>query len=207
MIGARTKRSVASIPQDQKVFSHGYNLSLERFAASLFGKKYYKSVDRMEIGFWKAFYVATFEVLDHSIFSSIGSIDKSHRQAIQGEVTHGLEWMQRLKTKDELHGALIVTLFKLVFLLLGRLPYYAKGKRRSLTTFRTLTYSQTEEQRSWLLQGYIQRHASEHGFGDFFDADYAFLTWTRENKRQISDRSAYVEWVRLNFPETYAKFT
>jgi hypothetical protein len=53
----------------------------------------------------------------------------------------------------------------------------------------------------------MQRHASEHGFGDFFDADYAFFAWARENKRQQSDRSAYIEWVRLNFPETYAKFT
>jgi hypothetical protein len=113
--------------------------------------------------------------------------------------------MRRSTTKDELHGALIVTLFKLVFLLLGRLPYRAKGKRRSLATFRTLTYSQTEEQLSWLLQGYMQRHASEHGLGDFFDADYAFFTWARENKRQQSDRSAYVEWVRLNFPETLCK--
>ena len=112
-----------------------------------------------------------------------------------------------IKEKDELHGALIVTLFKLVFLLLGRLPYHAKGNRRSLATFRTLTYSQTEEQLSRVLQGYIERHASEHGFGDYFDAADAFLTWTRENKRPRSDRSAYVEWVRLSFPETYAKFT
>ena len=107
---------------------------------------------------------------------------KSHKQAIQEEVTHGLDWMRRSKTKDELHGALIVTLFKMVFLLLGRLPYRAKGKRRSLATFRTLTYSQTEEQLSWLLQGYVQRHASEHGSDTFFDADYAFLTWTREKQ-------------------------
>lgn len=200
------KRSTASIPQDQNVFLHANNMSLERFAESLFGKKYYKSVDRVDIGFWKAFYIATFEVLDRSIFGSIGSIDKSHKQAIQKALTHGLEWMRRSKTKDELHGALIVTLFKLVFLLLGRPPYYAKGKRRDLATFRTLTYSQTEEQLSWVLQGYMQRHASEHGFGDVFDVDYAFLTWARENKRDRSDRSTYVEWVRLNFPEAYAKF-
>jgi hypothetical protein len=202
-----TKRSTTTTPQDQNVFCHANNIRLERFAESLFGRKYYKSVDRVDIGFWKKFYIATFEVLDNSIFNSIGSIDNLHRNAIQEEVRQGLEWMRRSKTKDELHGALIVALFKLVFLLLGRLPYHAKGQRRDLATFRTLTYSQTEEQRSWLLQGYIQRHASEHGFGDFVDADYAFLAWTRENKRQRSDRSAYVEWVRLTYPETYAKFT
>ena len=77
---------------------------LERFAVSLFGKKYDKSADRLDIGFWKTFYLAAFEVLDNSIFSSIGSIDKSHKQAIQEEVTSGLEWMRRTKTKDELHG-------------------------------------------------------------------------------------------------------
>jgi hypothetical protein len=133
-----TKHSTASAPQDQKVFRHANNMPLERFAESLFGKKYHKSVDRVDIGFWKAFYIATFEVLDKSIFSSVGSIDKPHKRAIQEEITHGLEWMRRSKTKDELHGALIVTLFKLVFLLLGRLPYRAKGKRLSLATFRTL---------------------------------------------------------------------
>ena len=45
-----------------------------------------------------------------------------------------------------------------------------------------------------------------HCSGDFFDADYAFVTWAREHKHHRSDRSAYVEWVRLTFPETYAKF-
>jgi hypothetical protein len=169
------KRRVTSIPDDQKVFRHNYNLPLERLAESLFGKKYHKSTDRMDIGFWKTFYVETFEVLQNSITSSIGSIDKVHNQAIQEEVARGLEWMRRSKAKDELHGALIVTLFKLVFLLLGRLPYQAKGKRRSFCTFRTLTYSQTEEQLSWLLQGYVEQNPSEHGFGDFFDAKYAIL--------------------------------
>ena len=82
-----------------------------------------------------------------------------------------------------------------------------KGKRRFLATFRTLTCSQTQEQLGWLLQGYIQRHASEHGCGDFFDAEHTVLTWTRENKRQHSDRSANVEWVRLKSAETYANFT
>lgn len=122
------KHSTISIPQDQKVFLHANNMRLERFAESLFGKKYYKSVDRLDIGFWKAFYVAAFEVLDNSIFRSIGSIDKSHKQAIQEEVTHGLEWMRRSTTKDELHGALIVTLFRLVFLLLGRLTLSREGQ-------------------------------------------------------------------------------
>jgi hypothetical protein len=201
----RMAKENIAIPNEQKVFRHA-NLRLERFAESLFGQKYHKSMDRVDIGFWKSFYVKTFEVLQNSIASSIGSIDKSHNQAIQQEVASGLEWIRRLKVKDELHGALIVTLFRLVFLLLGRLPYREKGKRRSFSTFRTVTYSQTHEQLSWLLQGYMQRHASEHGFGDSFDADYAFLQWARKNKRQRSDRSAYVEWVRLNFPETYAKF-
>ena len=201
------KPSIPSIPDDQKFFRHANNMPLERFAKSLFGEKYHKSIDRIDIGFWKVFYVETFEVLQNSIFSSIGSIDNPHRRAIQEEVTHGLEWMRRSKAKDELHGALIVTLLKLVFLLLGRLPYYEKGKRRSLATFRTVTYCQTEEQLSWLLQGHMQQHASEYGFGDFFDADYAFSTWARENKRQRSDRSAYVEWVRLKFPKAYSNFT
>jgi len=200
------KRSITSFPYDQRLFLHASNLPLERFAESLFGKKYAKSIDRVDIGFWKIFYISTFEVLEKSIFCSIGSIDKSHRQAIKDEVTNGLDWLRRSKAKDELHGALIVTLFKLVFLLLGRLPYREKGKQRAFNTFRTLSDSQTEEQLNWLLQGYMQRHASQHGFGDFFDADYAFLTWARENKRHRSDRSAYVEWVQYKFPQTYAKF-
>jgi hypothetical protein len=200
------RRSSPIIPDDQKIFRHENNMPLERIAVSLFGKKYHKCLDRVDIGFWKAFYLGTFEVLEKSIFASIGSIDKSHRLKIQEELSNGLEWMRRSKAKDELHGALIVTLLKLVFLLLGRLPHSGKGKRRSFDTYRTLTYSQTEEQLSWLLQGYMQRHATAHGYGDFFDADYAFYTWAKQNKRQRSDRSAYVEWVRLHFPDTYAKF-
>lgn len=200
------KRSTSQIAQDQKLFSHTNSLRLERLAESLFGKKYHKSMTQGSIGSWKTFYLATFDVLDNSIFVSIGSIDKSHKRAIQDEITCALEMTRKSTTKDELHGVLIVTMFRLVFLLLGRLPYPAKGKRRSLSTFRTLSYSQTQEQLSWLLQGYIQRHPSEHGFEDFFDADYAFLDWTRANKRQRSDRSAYVDWVRLKFPQTYEKF-
>lgn len=200
------KRQTSRVPEDQNIFRHADNIRLERFAESLFGKKYHKSVDRVDIGFWRAFYLATFEVLDNSVFGSIGSIDKQHKQAIQEEISGGLEWMRRAKTKDALHGALIVTLLRLVFLLLGRLPYTARGKTRSLATFRTLTYSQTEEQLSWLLQGYIQRHARDHGFEDVFDADYTFLKWRRENGRQQTERSAYVEWVRTHFPQTFSKF-
>jgi len=200
-----SKRS-APIPPDQKVFSHDYNLSLEFFAQSLFGDKYHKSVDRHDIGFWKKFYVATFEVLQASVFSSIGSVDRAHRRDIEEHIDRSLKWIREAETKDKIHGALVVSLFKLTFLLLGRLPYAEKGKRRDLATFRTLTYSQTDEQLSWLLQGFVQRNAVEHGFQDIFDADYAFLLWTRENKRQRSDRTAYVEWVRTQFPETYALF-
>ena len=85
------KHPTASIPSDQKVFRHNSNMRLERFAESLFGTKYKKSMDQVDIGFWKAFYVGTFEVLERSMFSSIGSIDKTHKQALQEEVKNGLE--------------------------------------------------------------------------------------------------------------------
>ena len=62
-----------------------------------------------------------------------------------------------------------------------------------------MTYAQTEEQLSWLLQGYIQTHPKEHGYEDFFDTDYAFYTWAKRNKKQRSDRSAYVAWVRNTY--------
>jgi len=193
------------MPEDQKVFRH-HSMALERLGVSLFGDKYHKAIDRWDIAFWKSLYVSTFEVLRASVFSSIGSVDKQHRQDIEHELDHALQMLKVAKAKDEINAATIASLFRLVFLLLGRLPYHTKGKRRNLGTFRTLTYSQTEEQLSWMLQGHIQRNAENFGFGDFFDADFAFHQWAREKKRTTSDRSAYVEWVRESFPETYAEF-
>jgi hypothetical protein len=203
---AMTAPKKAPIPEDQKLFRHSNNFALERFAVKLLGKRYHKSMDRVDIGHWKTVYVKTFEVLNASVFSSVGAVDKEHRVKIEAVISQGLEALREAKGKDHLHGVLIASLLNLVFLLLGREPYYAKGPHRSFAVHRTLTYSQTEEQLSWLLQGYIQRHANNHGFGDFFDADYAFYTWAKLNKKQRSDRSAYVCWVREHFPQTYALF-
>ena len=194
------------IDSEQKTFRHGHNIKLERFAESLFGKKYYKCANRIDMAFWKKFYISTFEVLEASIFRSIGHVDEFHRQNIQSEIVHTLTILRTAKNKDELNSWLIVGLLNLVFLLLGRTPYKARGKIRDLATFRTLTYSQTEEQLSWLLQGYMQRNATDFGFSDHFDADYAFYEWSRENKKHSQKRSAYVEWIRLNYPEVYLKF-
>ena len=200
-----TKQKVRIAP-DQKVFSHDYNLSLEFFAHSLFGEKYHKSVNRHSVAFWKKFYISAFEVLQASIFTSIGSVDPEHRRDIEQHIEHSLKWLREGETKDQIHGALIVSLFKLVFLLLGRLPYATKGKRRDLSTFRTLTYSQTDEQLSYLLEGHMQRRRKDYGFADIFDVQVAFHKWCKANRRSSNDRHAYVEWVRLEFPYAYELF-
>lgn len=194
------------VSPEQRAFLHNYNLSLERFAESLFGEKYYKSVDRTDMAFWKGFYLSALEVISASIFRSIGTIDRPHKNDLQQTLDRLIQSVRDASSKDEIHSRLIVGLFKLVFLLLGRAPYYSKGKIRNLSTFRTLTYSQTEEQLSWLLQGYVQSHPSEHGFIDSFEADYAHHQWAKQNKRSANDRPVYVDWVRLNFPDTYSKF-
>lgn len=194
------------VAADQKIFAHNYSLSLERLAESLFGKKYHKATDRTDIGFWKEFYLSALAVIQSSLFKSIGSIDREHSKSIKDQLDQTITSVKEAKAKDEIHASLIVGLFKLVFLLMGRLPYAARGKQRSFSTFRTLTYSQTEEQLSWLLQGHIEGRPQEHGFGDHFDAQYAYFVWAREHKHSLSDRSAYVEWVRTTFPQTYSKF-
>lgn len=194
------------VAADQKIFAHNYSLSLERLAESLFGKKYYKATDRTDIGFWKEFYLSALVVIQASLFKSIGSIDRQHSISIKDQLDRTIASVKEAKAKDEIHASLIVGLFKLVFLLMGRLPYAARGKQRSFSTFRTLTYSQTEEQLSWLLQGYVEGRPQEHGFGDHFDAHYAYFVWAREHKRSLTDRSAYVEWVRVTFPQTYSQF-
>ncbi len=181
-------------------------MPLEHFARSLFGDKYFGSVNWTGITEWKSFYSSCVEVIEQSIYKSIGSIDPSHREQISNVLQTLRLRLKDANGKDQIHAILIVGLFKLVFLLLGRLPYVVRGRRRSFGTFRTLTYSQTEEQLSWLLQGAIQSSAREHGFVDSFDADVAFIRWAKEKKRMQSDRIAYVEWVRENFPETYRKF-
>lgn len=196
----------ASIPADQKTFRHNYNLGLEFFATSLFGQKYYKSVDRVDIGFWKAFYVAALEVLQAFVLSSAGSMDKEHRREIEHHLKRTYDGVKGANAKDELHGALILGLFKLVFLLSGRLPYSTKGKRRNLSTFRTLNYCQTDEQLSYLLEGHIRRHYKDHGFAEPFEAGLAFQHWCKEQRRQTSDRVAYVDWVLATFPATFAEY-
>ncbi len=161
------------IPRDQKEFKH-HSLKLERLGVNLFGEKYHKAVDRWDIGFWKDLYISIFKVLSASIFKSIGSVDKTHRSEIEHELEFALKMLRTVKAKDEINAVVIASLFSLVFLLLGRKPYMTKGKLRELSTFRTLTYSQTEEQLSWLLEGYIQGKSKELGIGDHFDALYAY---------------------------------
>lgn len=196
----------SKVPVDQKWFLHAGNLGLERLAESLFGSKYHKAIDRTDIGYWRAFYISTFEVLLVSVGPSIGSVDPTHRSAIDEQLRRTLESLKAARAKDEVHGILILGLFRLVFLLLGRLPYPARGKRRELATFRTLTYSQTEEQLSWLLQGHVQQNAATLGFDDSFDADRAYSKWCSKSRRHINDRSSYVNWVRECLPETYSLY-
>ncbi|MEQ9505618.1 MAG: hypothetical protein RLO80_05065 [Hyphomonas sp.] len=203
---APSRRTTPKITADQKIFAHNYSLSLERLAESLFGQKYHKATDRTDVGFWKEFYLSALAVIQSSLFKSIGSIDRQHSISISDQLERTITSVKRAKAKDEIHASLIVGLFKLVFLLMGRLPYAARGKQRSFSTFRTLTYSQTEEQLSWLLQSYVEGRPQEHGFGDHFDAHYAYFVWAREHKHSSSDRSAYVDWVRTTVPQTYSQF-
>ena len=168
-------------------------------------REFYKAKDVSDMKFWKSLYVRTFEVLRLSIFRSVGTVDKSHRKAIEEELDRALDRLSAANGKDAIHEQVIASLFRLVFLLLGRSAYAEPGKRRDFSTFRTLTYSQTEGQLSWLLQAYIHRKPRDHGFDDSFAADFAFGQWAKEKKRP-ADRLTYVEWVQDLFPETYAIF-
>jgi hypothetical protein len=168
-------------------------------------REFYKAKDISDMQFWKSLYVRTFEVLRESIFRSVGTVDKSHRKEIEDELDRALDRLKSAKGKDAIHEQVIASLFRLVFLLLGRSAYAAPGKRRDFSTFRTLTYSQTDEQLSWLLQGYIHGKTQDHGFDDHFAADFAYSEWAKKKKQPV-DRSTYVAWVRESFPETYAVF-
>jgi hypothetical protein len=169
-------------------------------------REYHKSRDFSDMAFWKKLYVRTFEVLQASIFRSIGSIDKTHRKAIEDELERALARLKSARGKDAIHEQLIASLFRLVFLLLGRSAYPAMGKQRNFSTFRTLTYSQTEEQLSWLLRGYVHTHLKAHGFEHRIDADLAFDRWAKAHKRAAADPSTFVAWVRETFPKTYDSF-
>lgn len=200
-----SKLRAERIPKDQKHFHH-HSMKLERIGEALFGEKYYKAIDRSDMLYWHELYVGVFEVLRASALRSMGSVDPDHRKNIEEEIEWALKMVGATKAKDETNAAVIAALFDLVFLLLGRKPYRARGKVREWSTFRTLTYSQTEEQLSNLLQSYMHRHLREHGFSDAFEADYAYLLWTRERKKSRKDRSAYCEWIRERFPKTYGRF-
>jgi len=185
----------------QRQILHGNYMPLEIFARCLFGERYFGSVNWTKLSDWKPFYSKCVEVLAASALPSIGAIDERHRNDIKTTIERLQADLMKSKTKDRVHVVLILGLFKLVFLLLGRLPYKARGAQRDLNRFRTLTYSQTDEQLSWLLQGHIQMNAQQYGFSDSFEADYAYFAWTKQNKRRHADRSAYVQWVRENLPE------
>jgi hypothetical protein len=200
-----SKMRTQRMPEDQKVFRH-HSMKLERIGEALFGERYHKAIDRSDMRYWHEFYVEVFEVLRASALRSIGLVDPDHQRNIEEKIESALQMLRATKAKDETNAAVIAALFELVFLLLGREPYRARGRFRDWSTFRTLTYSQTEEQLSYLLQGYMQRHPHEHGFNDSFEADYAYLVWTREQKKSGKDRSAYCAWMRERFPNTYALF-
>lgn len=169
-------------------------------------REYHKARDISAMTFWKDLYVRSFEVIQASIFRSIGSVDKSHRKAIEDELDRALTRLKSARGKDAIHEQLIASLFRLVFLLLGRSAYPATGKRRDFSTFRTLTYCQTEEQLSWLLRGYVHSHLKAHGFEDRIDADLAIDRWAKAEKKAAADPSTFVAWVRETFPETYSAF-
>lgn len=169
-------------------------------------REYHKSRDISAMTFWKELYIRSFEVIQSSIFRSIGSVDKSHRKAIEDELDRALTRLKSARGKDAIHEQLIASLFRLVFLLLGRSAYPTTGKRRDFSTFRTLTYSQTEEQLGWLLRGYVHTHLKAHGFEDRIDADLAFDRWAKAAKKKPADPSVFVEWVRMTFPRTYVAF-
>ena len=116
---------------------------------------------------WHELYVAIFQVLRASALRSMGSVDPDHRKSIEEEIEFALKKLDATRAKDETNATVIAALFDLVFLLLGRRPYRARGKFRNWSAFRTLTYSQTEEQFSYLLQSYMHRRPREHGFCDF----------------------------------------
>lgn len=160
---AKLRKNPERIPEDQKRFRH-HSMKLERVGEGLFGKKYYKAIDRSDMQFWRDLYIDVFEVLRASVLRSIGSIDPDHRRNVEEEIKLALEMLRATKTKDEINADVIASLFNLVFLLLGRKPYAARTKVRDWSTFRTLTYSQTEEQLSHLLRSYVHRRLRETWF-------------------------------------------
>lgn len=181
-------------------------MPLELFARSLFGDKYFGSVNWTEWTIWKRFFLRSVCVLEASLLPSIGSVDEKHREDLARSIGRMKEDVKNADSKDRMNTVLIIGLLKLVFLLSGRLPYYARGSRRNLNTFRTLSYCQTDEQLSWLLQAHIQKNAEALGFVDSFEADLAHFTWAKANKRKHSDRAGYVQWVRETYPEVLLQF-
>ena len=67
---------------EQREFLHGGSMSLEFFARSLFGDKYYGSANYTEMNFWRKFYRSTIEVLEEPFISSVVLVDRKHREDI-----------------------------------------------------------------------------------------------------------------------------
>lgn len=201
---------MAKISEEQKHFLVQDSMQLEFFARNVFGNQYYGSAGWTAMSVWKTFYIDCLKLIANSFDQSVGSIDGYHRGHIFETIEKITENIRQAKRKDDIHKWVIIGLFQLVFLLLGNVPKrMASNKRRHpkkfiFSGFRTLSYCQTEEQFGWLLRSHIEKHPREFGFGDFFDAQMAFVNWSKAAKDSKVPHT-YVDWVRELFPELYAK--
>ena len=196
--------------EDQKHFLPLDGMPLEYFARNVFGDRYHGSAGWSKISVWKKLYVDCLLLIRNSFDDSVGSVDAFHRGHIIQTIDRISERIKRSKRKDDVHKWLIIGLFQLVFLLLGNLPKrMASRKKRqpkkfNFSAFRTLSYSQTREQLGVLLRSRIEGNPNKFGFSDFFEAQIAFLNWSKEAKKNNA-QNTYVDWVVAEFPELYAQ--
>jgi hypothetical protein len=162
------------------------------------GKEYRKVKDGYSHASLKSTLLRTTKAIRHAIEENLKVIDPPHLRHMTSCVE--LAESQLKSTKSEIELFEIYTAFqgKLIFLLLGEAPMRREGfsNRREnwkLDRHRSVIYTQNEEQKTKLLDSYIQNHLI--GEGKIFESHSDYFTFEYSPLR-IKNRDVFLHWLK-----------
>jgi len=174
--------------------------------STLFGDLNYKGyVGAVSKARWKRDLRKVTKYIKKSIKLNVDA-DAHHKSELLETCEHLEQELKEASTIDQVNTASIKNLIRIVFLLLGNMPDH--WRRRSpysdrfweLNGHRTLTYTQSEEQKAYLIINLVdirKRYAVK--LDDYEDLHAVFY------RRFIGKASEFVSWFKKSYPETYCQ--